>query len=253
MLEGEYSRLVREERRKARRVRGTVLGFWVLFVLAVTLATSIRGHAAEIELGLGVSQAKAPPDGLWWQSDHTHQLNMVSAAGAVGIAGDNWRVGYLNLGRQTSDATTQLDENAWRQGILQCTNVPATRFNAIPLIKGAAVLPPGCGHFTGHSSIDGLEAVWVPRWGPWFAEFGLYEHRVRSEVTSVWDAAATAAGQGPVTWTHTAKFRPGAIVGVGYRTGRLSFSLNYAALNTEGQPPPLAQREAVYAMLRIRL
>lgn len=151
-----------------------------------------------LQIALGASQFTTGPDGVWYQKEFEHHIETRSAAGAIGINGDNWRLGYQYLGRVTSSALASASDadHGW------------------PL-----------SHWYGHGSVDGFYAAWVPK----YVEIGAYAYRARwSMHIPDWRHCATCASQ-DLTVTHKPQWDITPYIGLHYGPLAITYRKNIEA------------------------
>lgn len=96
-----------------------LIGHLLLVSLGFALGVLIVGAAAQtrVEAGIGMSMAKKPPDGMWYQDGLAHQLQLKDRSYSFGLSGDTpikglrWSGKYFNLGQFASHAEANADDN----------------------------------------------------------------------------------------------------------------------------------------------
>lgn len=72
--------------------------------------------AVAVELSAGNTQFRQAEDGLWYQSEFDHNIDLNSRSWAVGIKYDNWRFGYEHFGSVKSHALATASDEDYLDG-----------------------------------------------------------------------------------------------------------------------------------------
>jgi hypothetical protein len=190
------------------------------------MAAPVIGHAASVEVGAGVAQARTQGNGVWYQEGFQHSLNLHSPAFLLGVTGDltpdiAWHVDAISLGSYSVDSQdTPNDANYSGSGY---------RGNALPLA-----------HYMGSGSVYGIAAtIQAHTQGKW--QFGvqagpfLYHSDWTLAVPNWYPSAETAPGvfvqTGPISPINVSQsqWALGYTVAASLKHGPLSLVLSYYA------------------------
>jgi len=176
----------------------------LLFLLALFCAPVF---AADYELIGGMSHARAPSDGTWWQSPLPHSFHMYSPIIGIGVGGNinswsRWHASYEDLGVQSTQA-------------IACPgNEPICINGTYPY-----------SHWYGTQHPHMVTVTWEPQYGNLLGQIGLTYFNTRFRVTTPdWYSPSTGVvpeSAGNVAW------HPGFIVGAGYRFKDADLVLSY--------------------------
>lgn len=72
--------------------------------------------AVAVELSVGRTQFRQAEDGLWYQSEFDHSIDLNSTSWAVGIKYENWRFGYEHFGSVKSHALATASDEDYLNG-----------------------------------------------------------------------------------------------------------------------------------------
>jgi hypothetical protein len=199
-----------------------VAGVFALILLICGVLYIKDSQAAEVTLSLGASQFSAV-DGIWWQSENPHTLNLKSPSGAIRVDSEpvnGWSLGfgYLYLGKTAANAVASADDGL---------SPDAPGYD--PLCTGQC-WPKS--HWTGYGDVKGvfLEVRKQFERG-WFVEGGAYMYRPTwQEYIPDWRACATCAPQ-YLEISHEDQVKVSPIYAVGYRQGAWSVSVQQVWVN----------------------
>lgn len=175
-------------------------------------------HAAQLELGLGITQATPVGNGGWYQLGLPHHLDLRSSTWSVGLVHDlapQWRgrVQYVNLGMYRSDAMAADRDEDYSPAAHACL--------------------PGCNvaRYIGNGSANGIviAAERLFDFGAWRLgiEAGPYLYRPIWRVTvEGWKAAKDQPGQ-TIQHNNPEHLKIGAVVGFSVGQGAWSLSLRH--------------------------
>ena len=204
----------------------------ILSAVLLVLTSYVHESRAELEIGAGVSKFDPSPNGVWYQDGLPNEKKMTSPAFSIGWKATNWRAGVMDWGRASIDATALADDKRYAEGARSCKS-------------------DQCYQFTGASHMQGayLQYRWQARNG-FTAELGPTVYRLRFN-----EVAQTPCG--PVYLPYTAAWRVGAMAGIGYTLGRLSFMVDVSTVDAHGKSdtdvPANVHQKVITAQLRIAL
>ena len=199
-----------------------ILSAFILLLSVCGILYIKDAPAAEVTLSLGASQFSAV-DGIWWQSENPHTLNLRSPSGAIRVDSDpinGWSLGlgYLYLGKTAANAVASADDG---------------------LSPGAPGYDPLCtgqcwpkSHWIGYGDVKGLFVEARKQFdNGLYAEGGAYVYRPTwQEYIPDWRACATCAPT-YLEISHDNQIKISPIYAVGYRSGAWSVSVQQVWAN----------------------
>lgn len=132
------------------------MGRILLAIIVLSLSISIPAEtenwkypdlSSKYFAAIGRSEFKPHGSGVWYIDEQPYTINNKDLAWTFGLRGKNWRVGYLNLGKETSDALFYSPDPAYLRGALNgCASL------------GCAPLDRGVGEF----KVEGFYYTYEP-------------------------------------------------------------------------------------------
>lgn len=187
-------------------------------VLAIALLASASAQAMDLEIGTGRTKYKTTHDGLWYQEQYPHSLDLNSVPMSLGISeeyrGIRYRAEYLYLGWVYSSASWVSDADYY------------AGTSAVPTMHGF-----------GRGSVSGLvlsASRPVPILGlPFYAEAGAwcYVPKWKMTVTNI-ATGITGEGETERAW------KIGPTLGVGLRYSGIDISIKYLGMQQDGAKLP---------------
>lgn len=178
-----------------------------------------------LQFGLGVSHANPQDSGIWYMQgpQYPHTLALNSPNGLIGVQSESFRIGIEYLGRFEANAAAV------------ATNDPSK-----------VACAPGCfpisSQWHGTGRVMGLYATGVARSGPWYVEGGPFLYRATwNEHVDDWRNPSIAGY--PVQPVNISSDRTslGALIGAGYRAGRLEYGIGIHLCPDRGNEPSIVK------------
>ena len=206
------------------------------------LLWAVPAHALTFELGAGLRQYQAAPNGIWYQRGFGYNLHLTGPVISFGVIGQirpwlRYGVRYLDLG---SESTNSIDtpSDANYNGMNGCVG------RCWPLAN-----------FVGHGEVQGVALTLQPQYriAPRlysFVEGGAWLYRPTWGVTVYdWRPAPTASPQ-TISVQHHALMQVGWTLGAGVRYGRTSLAMDVYDTQTTGDQWTSISRTAWTLMIR---
>ena len=120
----------------------------ILSAIIILVSLSMSASAeTEYFAAIGRSEFKPHGSGVWYIDEQPYIISNKDIAWTVGLRGKNWRVGYLNLGKETVDALFYSPDPAYQGGASKgCASL------------GCAPLDRGIGEF----KLEGIYFTYEP-------------------------------------------------------------------------------------------
>jgi opacity protein-like surface antigen len=188
-----------------------------------------------LQASVGLSQVQPPPNSLWWEAGLPNSKKMQSFAYSIGVEGKHFKLGYLNLGNYSISSTDMLDEDAWKQGKINCIPPVAGRMHESHYSN--RVNYSGCGNFVGNGGIKGIYLLGTLSLTPKLSlEVGPFISRNSWTETANWDAyASSKLGTSISYFPFHSKTSIQPMIGLQYNiTNHVTAGIDYIVVDAHG-------------------
>jgi hypothetical protein len=206
--------------------------------IAFSLVLPLQAGAVDIELGTGFGTYRQQHDGVWYQSEWPHTLELNTNPLSIGISGERngirYRAEFLALGSAYSNSVATSDAKNGKYYALTCSD-------QCDLYK-----------YTGRGSVSGVvlsASRPVPVMGvPFYAEAGAYVY------VPVWKMTVSPTNENQ-TFTaevaHESNLLVGPMLGFGVRHSGVDVGIRYLYVEATGDDYPAIYTSAVTVMFKV--
>jgi hypothetical protein len=194
---------------------GYVIAAFCLLMAIVFLPSA---HAADLDISIGQTHYVKQNNTIWWQDGFANDFKLSPAFYSLGVRGDNWRVGYANLGRASSVALAADVDSDYNAVTHSCN--------------------PGCNiaKYSGSSRSDGIYFTHLFQMdNGLFLEAGAWAYRTTLTMNLVNHQAHRESYNVPLHDMYSI----GPILGVGYQHGNWSVAATSYYVRRWGEFPAI--------------